>query len=82
MVRLPEAWRENPERLRSLYVDTKAGQLVPLDTVADLLQATGPNTIKRENLRRRFVVAINPTNDDLVAAVDELKRRVSEELDL
>jgi CzcA family heavy metal efflux pump len=82
VVRLPEAWRENPERLRSLYVDTKAGQLVPLDTVADLLQATGPNTIKRENLRRRFVVAINPTNDDLVAAVDELKRRVSEELDL
>ncbi|HCJ86310.1 MAG TPA: CusA/CzcA family heavy metal efflux RND transporter, partial [Acidimicrobiaceae bacterium] len=82
VVRLPEAWRENPERLRSLYVDTKAGQLVPLDTVADLLQATGPNTIKRENLRRRFVVAINPTNDDLVAAVDELKRRVRQELDL
>ena len=55
---------------------------MPLYTVADLRQATGPNTIKRENLRRRFVVAINPTNDDLVAAVDELKRRVSEELDL
>jgi CzcA family heavy metal efflux pump len=82
VVRLPEEWRENPERLRSLYVDTKAGQLVPLDTVADLRQATGPNTIKRENLRRRFVVAINPTVDDLVSAVDELKRRVDEELDL
>jgi len=82
VVRLPEEWRENPERLRGLYIDTEGGQLVPLDTVAGLRMATGPNTIKRENLRRRFVVAINPTVPDLVAAVDELKRRVAEEIDL
>ncbi len=82
VVRLPEEWRENPDRLRTIYVDTKAGQLVPLDTVADLRMAKGPNTIQRENLRRRFVVAINPTVPDLVAAVDELKRRVAAEVDL
>ena len=82
VVRLPEKWRENPDRLHSLYVDTKANQLVPLDTVANLRMATGPNTIMRENLRRRFVVAINPTVPDLVSAVDELKRRVSEDVEL
>ncbi len=82
VVRLPEEWRENPDRLNSLYVDTKANQLVPLNTVANLRMATGPNTIMRENLRRRFVVAINPTIPDLVSAVDELKRRVSEQLTL
>jgi len=82
VVRLPNSWRENPERLSTLYVDTKAGQLVPLDSVANLRMAKGPNTIKRENLRRRFVVAINPTVPDLVSAVDELKRRVAEEVDL
>ena len=82
VVRLPEEWRENPERLRTLYVDTKADQLVPLDTVADIRMATGPNTIKRENLRRRFVVAINPTVDDLVSAVDKLKARVADEIEL
>ena len=80
VVRLPEDWREDPDRLRSLYIDTKADSLVPLDTVATLRMASGPNTIMRENLRRRFVVAINPTVTDLVSAVDELKRRVAEEL--
>jgi CzcA family heavy metal efflux pump len=82
VVRLPGEWRENPERLGSLYVDTKAGNLVPLETVANIRMATGPNTIMRENLRRRFVVSINPTVPDLVSAVDELKRRVNEELEL
>lgn len=82
VVRLPVEWREKPERLRSLYIDSKAGQLVPLDTVANLRLATGPNTILRENLRRRFVVAINPTRPDLVNAVEELKSRVEEKLKL
>ncbi|MCB1228716.1 MAG: efflux RND transporter permease subunit [Verrucomicrobiae bacterium] len=82
VVRLPEEWREDPERLRTLYVDTEADQLVPLDTVADLRMASGPNTIKRENLRRRFVVAINPTVPDLVSVVDQLRERVEEELEL
>jgi CzcA family heavy metal efflux pump len=82
VVRLPEEWRENPERLKDLYIDTKADTLVPLDTVAHIRMATGPNTIKRENLRRRFVVGINPTNPDLVSAVDQLKAEVAEKVKL
>ncbi len=80
VLRLPEEWREKPDRLSELYIDSMAGQLVPLDTVANLRMANGPNTILRENLRRRFVVAINPTTPDLVSAVDELKRRVDKDL--
>ncbi|MGE9266456.1 MAG: efflux RND transporter permease subunit, partial [Verrucomicrobiales bacterium] len=82
VVRLPEEWRENPGRLSSLYIDTQADKLVPLDSVAHIRMAKGPNTIKRENLRRRYVVAINPTTPDLVAAVDELKRQVAEKVTL
>ncbi|MCB1132156.1 MAG: efflux RND transporter permease subunit, partial [Verrucomicrobiae bacterium] len=82
VVRLPEEWRENPERLENLYVDTKSGQLVPLGSVADLRMASGPNTIQRENSRRRFVVSINPTVPDLVSAVDRLKQKIADELDL
>lgn len=82
VVRLPDEWRENPERLESLYVDTKSGQIIPLGTVANIRQATGPNTILRENTRRRFVVSINPTVSDLVSAVDRLKEEVSANIDL
>ena len=82
VLRLPPEWRESPERLRTLYVDTGSGQQVQLETVADLRYATGPNNILRENTLRRFVVSINPTIDDLNAAVEELQRRVRSELAL
>ncbi|MFC7339205.1 efflux RND transporter permease subunit [Haloferula chungangensis] len=82
VIRLPIEWREDPERLKNLYVDTKSDQLIPLGSVANIRQATGPNNILRENSRRRFVVSINPTVPDLVAAVDELKARIDEKIDL
>ena len=82
VVRLPGEWRENPERLENLYVDTVSGQLIPLGYVADFRQATGPNTILRENTRRRFVVSVNPTVSDLVSAVDTLKLEVTEKVKL
>ena len=80
VVRLPLEWRESPERLSNLYVDTLSGQRVPLSYVAEIHQATGPNTILRENTLRRFVVSINPTTDDLNAVVETLQSKVAEEL--
>ena len=82
VVRLPKEWRENPDRLKDLYIDTTADTLVPLDSVAHIRMASGPNTIKRENLRRRFVVGVNPSNPDLIAAVDQLKTEVAEKVKL
>jgi CzcA family heavy metal efflux pump len=82
VVRLPIEWRESPERLSNLYIDTQSGQRISLSYVADIRQATGPNTILRENTVRRFVVSINPTIDDLNTAVERLQRDVSEKVEL
>ncbi len=82
VVRLPPEWRENPERLENLYVDTMSNQLIPLGSVANIRNATGPNNILRENSRRRFVVSINPTVPDLVSAVDELKASIEKNIKL
>lgn len=82
VVRLPLEWRESPERLSKLYLDTQSGQRIPLSYVADIRQATGPNTILRENTVRRFVVSINPTIDDLNAAVERLQKEVSDKVTL
>ena len=82
VVRLPEEWRENPERLENFYVDTQDNKLVPLGSVADLRMASGPNNILRENSRRRFVVQINPTVTDLVSSVERLQAAVEEKIDL
>jgi Cu/Ag efflux pump CusA len=59
-----------------------SGQRVPLSYVAKIHQATGPNTILRENTVRRLVVAINPTVDDLNTAVETLQSRIAGELAL
>ena len=80
VVRLPKQWRENPDRLENLYIDTSSGQRIPLSYVAELRQATGPNTILREKGQRRFVVSINPTTDNLNAVVEQLQREVKDQV--
>ena len=77
VVRLPKRWRESPERLANMYIDTKSGQRIPLKFFVDLHQATGPNTILRENTQRRFVVSINPTSQNLVALMEKLQAEVA-----
>ncbi len=82
VVRLPLEWRENPDRLENLYIDTQSGQRIPLSYVAEIRNATGPNTILRENTLRRFVVSINPTTSDLNSVVEQLQRDVAAKLTL
>lgn len=81
VVRLPIEWRESPDRMRNLYIDTQSGQRIPLSYVAEIRQATGPNTILRENTQRRFVVSINPTNDELNSVVEQLQSEVKSQID-
>jgi len=82
VVRLPEAWRENPSKLDQLYIDTQSGQRIPLSYVANIRMASGPNTILRENTQRRFVVSINPTISDLNSAVEQLTKEVTQSVSL
>ena len=82
VVRLPAQWRESPDSLKHLYLDTLSGQRVPLSSVAEIRQAKGPNTILRENTMRRFVVSVNPTVSDLNLAVETLQSAVAEQLKL
>jgi len=82
VVRLPLEWRESPTKLAKLYIDTQSGQRVPLNYVANIRQATGPNNILRENTVRRFVVSINPTVEDLNTVVERLQEEVDERIAL
>jgi Cu/Ag efflux pump CusA len=77
VIRLPEAWRESPARLARMLIDNKGGQLIPLNLVADIREAKGPNVIQREDTQRRFVVSINPTARDLAGLVEQLKAEVA-----
>jgi len=82
VVRLPEAWRDSPERIARLPVETGDGRRVPLSLVADVREARGPNVIFRENASRRFTLAIRPTVRDVGARVAELQAKVAAQVRL
>ncbi|MDB4500689.1 efflux RND transporter permease subunit [Akkermansiaceae bacterium] len=80
VLRLPEEWRESPTKLGSVYLDTQSGIQAPLRDLANIRLASGPNNIQRENTQRRFVVSINPTSENLVELVDQLREKIDKEL--
>jgi CzcA family heavy metal efflux pump len=82
VVRLPLEWRDSPERISQLPVETEGGQLVPLSLVADVREAKGPNLIFRENSQRRFALAIKPTVRDVSNLVERLREEVAENIKL
>jgi CzcA family heavy metal efflux pump len=82
VLRLPEAWRESPNRLRELPIETPVGARIPLSAVAEVREARGPNVIFRENSQRRTTLAIQPTGRDVGASVERLREAVAEQVKL
>lgn len=76
---LPEGF--TIEDLKNLPVDTPTGK-VPLSHVADVVSASGPNTINRENGNRRLVISANVDGRDLRGAVNEISSSVEEKVPL
>jgi len=82
VMRLPIEWRDSPDRIAQLPVETTTGQRIPLSMVADVREAKGPNVIFRENNQRRFTIAIKPTARDVGVLVERLRQEVSEKVKL
>ncbi|MGC4072676.1 MAG: efflux RND transporter permease subunit [Nibricoccus sp.] len=82
VLRLPEEWRDSPEKIASLPIETDSGQRIPLSLVAEVREAKGPNVIFRENSQRRFTIAIKPTVRDVGALVARLQAQVREKVKL
>lgn len=69
------------EAIRNLMIDSNMGK-IPLSTVADVVSATGPNTINRENVKRRIVVSANVSGRDLRSTVDAIRSEIEEDIQL
>ncbi|HEY6565827.1 MAG TPA: efflux RND transporter permease subunit, partial [Pirellulaceae bacterium] len=76
VVRLDDEFRLDMAKLRRLSVNLPGGSKVPLDTVADIVRASGPNTINRENVRRRIIVQCNTAGRDLAGVVSDIQERL------
>ncbi len=78
VLRLPESARQSPEAVAALMIEDESGRPVELSEVAHVELASGPNVINRENAQRRIIVSANSTRSDLVAVVDEIRRRLDD----
>ena len=78
-VKVDDAARETMDAIGELTMDAN-GRKVPLHYVADILPLAGPNTINRENVQRKIVVSANVAGRDLKGAVNDIRKRVEEEV--
>lgn len=80
-LRMAPSGRSSIEDISNLAIDTSKGK-VPLSEVADIVSATGPNTINRENVSRRIVVSANVSDRDLKGVVDDIRAEIDKEIQL
>ena len=67
---------------RNAAPDVQDSYKIPLYYVADIVSASGPNTINRENVQRKTVVSANVAGRDQRSAVEEIRERVNENIRL
>lgn len=82
VVRVDEDDRKTMERIEDMMIDTADGQRIPLAEVADVVSAKGPNTINRENVKRKIVVSANTSGRDLRSVVNDIQDRIEHEIKL
>jgi len=82
VLRLKDEARNDPEAIRRIPIDTVNGRVLPLDVLADVEEAKGPNIINRENVRRRIVIQANVSGRDLVSAVAEIQKQIAKDVTL
>ena len=76
LVRLDEPYREDLEKLKRLTLYLPDGGTTKLGSVARIYRSGGPNTIHREQVRRRIVLQCNVGDRGLVDVVQEIKQRL------
>ena len=82
VVRAAEEERGVMERMRDLMIDGPGGEKIPLADVAEVRSTVGPNTINRENVKRKIVVSANASGRDLRSVVTDIQARIGAEVSL
>ncbi|MEQ9219921.1 MAG: efflux RND transporter permease subunit [Cyclobacteriaceae bacterium] len=89
LVRFQGESRNSMEAIRNALISLPNGGVIPLDQLAEVLSVSSPNTISRENVKRKIVVAANLSADksgvqggDLRGVVNEIQQIIETNIDL
>lgn len=82
VVRVRHDLHDEASKLQDLMIDTADGQKVPLSYVAEIRSSMGPNSISRENVKRKIVISANVADRDLRSVVNDISQRIDSEITL
>ena len=82
VVRVRHDLHDEMDKVRDLMIDTADGRKVPLSYIADVRSAAGPNTISRENVKRKIVISANVDGRDLRSVVNDIQARIDADIRL
>ncbi|TDN83839.1 CzcA family heavy metal efflux pump [Salegentibacter sp. 24] len=77
VVRYKEDVRNSIEKIKTALIGLPNGSQVPLEQLANVSSVSSPNTISREDVQRKIVVAANVQGRDLRSAVEEIRETVN-----
>lgn len=80
VLRLNKNYTENMEGVRKALIDTGDGRKIPLEEISEIVSVGGPNTITRENVQRKLVVAANVSGRDVGSVVRDIQKAVDEKI--
>lgn len=75
-VKVRDDERDKIEKIANLMIDAN-GTKIPLSYVADISSSSGPNTINRENVKRKIVISANVADRDLHGVVKDIQEKIN-----
>ena len=76
LVRMKNEYRENIDELKRLSIQLPEGGMLPLSGLANIYEAGGPNSVSRENVRRRVVIQCNVADRGVVDVVNDIQTMI------
>jgi len=80
VIRLDEKFRKDISAVARILIPAADGKRIPLARLARIRQIEGPSTITREWQKRRIVVQCNVTGRDIGGFVEDVRRRIKDNL--
>jgi CzcA family heavy metal efflux pump len=82
IVRLDKEARNSIEAITNALIALPSGGYISLDELAEISSVSSPNTISREDVQRKIVVAANVQGRDLRGVVNEIQEKVQDGISL
>ncbi|WP_339864812.1 CusA/CzcA family heavy metal efflux RND transporter [Paremcibacter congregatus] len=79
-VRLAKSFRDNPQAIAELRLQSPTGAWVRLGDVAEITIESGPPQVRRDDVQRRVVIQANIQDRDMGSVVADIRKAIAEKV--